>query len=231
MRLHLPTILTLHTDRLRSHIKRDRVYRWRMFSHVNTKTGDFSKSVRLLCATAALTICALLPPLSVNGQMPQPFVATPTAESTNFDRRESVLDKMRAYKGEKTREAMTALFIRTDPSFSQEPSIVLSDGTATARVTLRVPSRKGELPKFSISGGHFVSVRMSDNGTWILEILPNPGTLATSVTVLSGGTMVEYPLTVAPPLNLLDPQKTDIIEIEYVVLANELAASRTAPLR
>lgn len=231
MRLKLQNNLTLHSGKIRSPIKRKGVMRRRKLLQACTRIGDCSKNLRLLTATAALAIFALLPLRNVNGQMPQPFVATPTAESASFDRKESVLDRMRAYKGEKTREAVTALFIQTDPSFSQEPSILLSNGTATARVTLRVPNRKGELPKFSITGGHCVSAQLSDQGVWILVIQPNPGTMATSVTVLSGGTMVEYPLTVAPPLNLLDPQKAEIIEIEYAVIANELAAARTAPGR
>lgn len=196
---------------------------------LRTRSCDCLNRVILLSTvTVAITIFTLLPSADVNGQMTQPAIASPTAESANFIRKETVLDRMRAYKGEKTREAVSALFIQTDPSFSQEPSVLLSNGTATARVTLRVPPRKGELPKFSLSGGHCLSALMSDNGAWILEIRPNAGSLATSVTVLSGGTMVEYPLTVAPPLNLLDPQKAEVIEIEYAVIANELAAARMA---
>jgi len=187
-------------------------------------------------AAAVVVILALLPSRQTTGQVRPPFPnrlptpgdAFPATASAGFDRRESVLDRMREFKGKKTREALAALFVRMDPAFSQEPSVLLSDGSATARVTLRVPYRKGETPTFSISGGHCVTALTTDNGLWILEILPDRGSMATSVTVLSGGTMTEYPLTVAPPLNLLDPRKVEIVEIEYAVLANEVAAARKA---
>lgn len=193
----------------------------------------------ILLLTAILTTFAAFLPEDAAGQFPPPrpipftppVAAAPGPASTGFDRRESVLDRMKEFKGQKTREAMAALFVRFDPAFSQEPAILLSDGTATARVTLRVPPRKGETPKFSISGGHCVSAKAADNGLWILEILPNRGSMATSVTVLSGGSMTEYPLTVAPPLNLLDPRKAEIVEIEYAVLANELTTAASSPAR
>jgi hypothetical protein len=43
--------------------------------------------------------------------------------------------------------------------------------------------------------------------------------------------MVEYPLTVAPPLNLFDAKKAESALVEYVETANELASGRAAPGR
>lgn len=175
--------------------------------------------------TCLVAFLIMLPCCRVFAQADTPPASPPVPQSAVFDRRESVLERMKAYKGAKTREAVAGLFTRSDPAFRQEPSIILSDGVAMARVTLRVAYRKENLPKFSVAGGHCVSASMIDNGAWILEILPNRGAFATSVTVLSAGTMIEYPLTVAPPLNLLDPRTADIVEIEYAVSANELAAA------
>ncbi len=179
------------------------------------------KPNRFKLLTRLAVLLALLPCCPVYGQNDNP----PVPQASVFDRRESVLDRVKAFKGQKTRETLAGLFAQSDPAFRQDPSVILSDGTATARITLRVVSRKDDLPKFSVTGGHCVNAGMTENGTWILEILPNRGAFATSVTVLSGGSMIEYPLTVAPPLNLLDPRKSDIAEIEYAVTANDLAAS------
>lgn len=181
--------------------------------------------VRLLATAAWLAIIIVLPSVDCPAQTDQQTIPPAATGSVGFVRIESVLDRMREFKGEKTREALSALFVRMDSAFSQEPSILLADGSATARVTLRVPYRKGEAPTFSISGGRCVTARATDNNIWILDIMPARGSMSTSVTVLSGGSMTEYPLTVAPPLNLLDPRSADLVEIEYAVLANELAAA------
>jgi hypothetical protein len=61
-------------------------------------------------------------------------------------------------------------------------------------------------------------------GTWVLEIIPERGILATSVTVLTGGEMIEFPLTVAPPLELFDLKEAGAGEAEYVTTANRLAS-------
>jgi hypothetical protein len=191
---------------------------------------DFaSDQGRFLFTVALFIIFVLLPLHDSQAQTPPQFAPAPMAVSTSFDRRESVLERMRTFEGEMTREAVAALFMHMDPSFRQEPPVLLSDGTTTARVTIRVSVSKGELPKFAVSGGHCVSARTSDNGGWILEILPDRGSMAASVTVLSGVSMIEYPLTVAPPLPLLDPQKAEVVEIEYAVFANELAEGRNFP--
>lgn len=166
---------------------------------------------------------AMFPCRGVSAQADTPPGTHPDRQSVVFDRRESVLERLKAFKGAKTREAVAGLFTWTDPAFIQEPSIILSDGVARAGITLRVAHRKESLPKFSVTGGHCISAEMIDNGVWKLQILPNRGAFATSVTVLTPQTMTEYPLTVAPPLNLIDPRTAEIVEIEYALTANELA--------
>jgi len=154
---------------------------------------------------------------------------SPGGESVSFQRRDSVLERFRNYSGKKSRAALAALFSGTDPSFTQDPPILLADGTASARITLRIFSRAGELPRFSITGGRSTDARLTQNGLWIIVIVPNRGSTATSVTVLSGGNMIEYPLTVAPLLNSFDPKKADAVLIDYVTIANELAAAQRRP--
>jgi len=189
--------------------------------------GNLSRALeRLLTITITATIFTVLPVCDSTAEMTQSGIQIP---SVSFDRKESVLDRFRAFSGKKTQLALEGLFTRWDPVFSQNPAILLSDGTTVARITLRLQSRGGDPPFFSVTGGHCLSAKMSDSGVWILEILPTRGSLATSLTVAFSGQMTEYPLTVAPPLNLFEPRCADAAVIDYVTIANCLAPLVTVP--
>jgi hypothetical protein len=180
---------------------------------------------RLLTTIIPAIIFVVLPTSDSKAEIPLPGLQVPTVRTASFDRKESVLDRFRAFSGKKNQTALEGLFTRWDPVFSQNPAVVLSDGIAVARITLRLQGRAGDPPNFSITGGHCVSATMTDTGIWILEILPNRGTLSTSVTVAFSGQMTEYPLTVAPPLDIFEPRNADTAVIDYVTTANQLATS------
>ncbi len=191
----------------------------------------FRTTGRLLTLSYAVSLFLLLPIDHSQAQTDLPGNQFPGARTASFDRKESVLDRVRAFSGKKTQAALEGLFTRWDPVFSQNPAVLLSDGTTVATITLRVQGRADDPPIFSVTGGHFVSAKRTDTGIWILEILPNRGSLSTSLTVAFSGQMTEYPLTVAPPLDLFDPRAADTAVIEYVTTANRLAAPVAAPER
>lgn len=178
---------------------------------------------RLFTLSCAVLLFLLLSPGNSQAEMGLPGNQAPSARVPSFDRKESVLERIRAFSEKKTQAALAGLFTRWDPVFSQTPAVLLSDGKTVARITLRVQGRAGDPPNFSVTGGHFVSAKMTDTGNWVLEILPNRGSLATSLTVAFPGQMTEYPLTVAPPLDLFDRQTADSAVIDYVTTANQLA--------
>jgi len=185
----------------------------------------------LLTLSCAVSLFLLLPTGISQAETDIPGNQLPSTRTASFDRKESVLDRIRAFSGKKTQAALEGLFTRWDPVFSQNPAVLLSDGTTVANITLRVQGRAGDPPVFSVTGGHFVSAKMTDPGNWILEILPNRGSLSTSLTVAFSGQMTEYPLTVAPPLDLFDSHTADAAVIDYVTTANHLAAPVTVPER
>ena len=55
-----------------------------------------------------------------------------------------------------------------------------------------------------------------------MEIVPEQGSLKVSVSVLTGKEMIEYPLAVAPPLELFEAGRAEEGEAEYVKVANEV---------
>lgn len=188
--------------------------------------GDHSSALRQLLTTIiAMIIFVVLPIGDSKAEIPLPGMQFPMARTATFDRKESVLDRFRAFSGKKTEAALEGLFTRWDPVFSQNPAVLLSDGKTVARITLRLQGRTGNPPNFSITSGHCVSAKMTGTGGWILEILPTRGSLSTSVTVAFAGQMTEYPLTVAPPMDLFEPRNADAAVIDYVKTANQLAAS------
>lgn len=189
-------------------------------------------SLRLLLVVVIAGIFSFLPAPVGAEDPPQSAKAVSAAvqPQASFTRLESVLERFRSYKGEKNRITLGNLFRRSDAEFTQDPAVLLSDGTAQARVTVRVSAQGDQAPSFMVSGGKCVGVEITDN-TWLFDIVPDRGSSATSVTILTEKSMVEYPLTVAPPLNLFDAKKAESALVEYVETANELASGRAAPGR
>ena len=157
-----------------------------------------------------------------------PAMPVPGRSQVSFHRMESVLERFRSFTGERSRSTLGNLFRRKDAAFTQDPAVLLSDGTAQVRVTVRI-STQGELsPSFMVAGGQCVGVNMKNNNAWVLDIVPDRGSSATSITILSENSMVEYPLAVAPPLNIFDAKKADASLVEYVETANELVSDNAA---
>lgn len=194
------------------------------------KSGHLVHKVeRLLTIAFAAIIFFALPTHESKAEMNLQGMQFPSARTASFDRKESVLDRFRSFTGEKTQTAFESLFMRWDTVFRQEPAVILSDGKSVVRVTLRLQGRAGDPPNLSLHDGHCVSAKMTDAGIWILEILPNRGSISTSLTVAFAGQMTEYPLTVAPPMDLFDPRNADTSVINYVTTANHLASLGTNP--
>lgn len=145
-----------------------------------------------------------------------------------FRRLESPLERFRTYAGERTPVALAGLFEPAgNGEFRQEPGILLADGVAVARVTYSQTGTIDRVRSFYITGGHCSSTWLSDSGEWVLEVVPAAGALAASVTVLTAEEIVEYPLTVAPPLDLYKRSKRtdeDDAIAEFVRIANGRAA-------
>ena len=151
-----------------------------------------------------------------------PPVAAPLEHSPapSVSRRPSVRHLFSTFTGDRSAEAMIALFRRGDDIFSQEPPVLLSDGRAALRLTVRTA---GE-PRFAIFNGNCTGVSAGHDGTWALDIVPVKGALDASVTVFSGEDVVEFPLAVAPPLALFDPVAAGDEASAYVEAANSVAA-------
>ena len=183
----------------------------------------------VVSTTLVYAIPAALATVSLPTSSPEGAAVVKTAALDETPRilvssaRSSVLDSFRRYVGERTPAALAGLFERHDAMFRQEPSVLLSNGTAALRLTVRVGKPSEQAPQFFITRGACTGLNYNDDGAWELEIIPERGILAATVTVLTGSEMIEYPLAVAPPQELFYADKAGVGEAEYVAAANRLA--------
>jgi hypothetical protein len=81
-------------------------------------------------------------------------------------------------------------------------------------------------PIFAVRGADCLSLNLRGN-SWVLELAPVQGVLEANVTAMYDNRFVEFPLTLAPPLDLYlknRPNSTAWGYIDtYVVLVNQLA--------
>lgn len=119
------------------------------------------------------------------------------------------LENFRAYKGEKSPAVLIDL-LKKDiaPAIRQDPAFVLSDGKTKVKILAETSIAKS--PKFMLSGAELVSLIKDDtSGTWIIEALPNAGVLQATLTILTDSAIVDYPLTLAPPIAGISPVEAD----------------------
>jgi exosortase/archaeosortase family protein len=181
--------------------------------------------------TAAVTVAAGAAPLPspVTTRSVKRTEEDDTSRTLVFSRHPSVLDAFRTYTGEHTPVAQASLFERSDNMFRQEPPVLLSDGVAALRLTVRIREHTGRAPQFFISGANCNGLHNGDDGTWELELMPESGSLAASVTVMTETEMIEFPLAIAPPQEQFDADRAGMFEAEYVAAANWVVRGNNKP--
>lgn len=123
----------------------------------------------------------------------------------------SVLKRFRSYQGEKKPAAMMALFSEpVAPTIRQEPYPAISNGSTNIKISVDLPSTGRTAPNFSLTGAKMISLKRDDkSGSWILEVLPQTGALKAMVTILSGSSIIDYPLTIVPPVADFSPAEAN----------------------
>ena len=123
----------------------------------------------------------------------------------------SILERFRGFQGEKSPENLSDLFSKPISAFiRQEPGIVISDGKATVMVYVDITTIKGAAANFALSGARLVSLKKGDDtGTWVLEALPQANSVKATVTVVNSSTVIEYPLTIVPPVAAVSAKQSD----------------------
>ncbi len=127
--------------------------------------------------------------------------AQPTAAAENKGtQNKSVLEQFRLFQGEKTPDKLIALFTGLAAGTGQKPPVALSDGKTNVQVVVETSSGGKTSPSFALKGAKLVSLKKTGDSTWIVEVLPDKGTLDAMVNVMQDGTIRQIPLTVVPSL-------------------------------
>ncbi|MBU5614847.1 cohesin domain-containing protein [Geomonas azotofigens] len=146
------------------------------------------------------------PPAPESGK-PRPQVTQPVALT-------SVLDRFKAFQGERTPANLVALFRQDAPvSYSQLPPVAIADGKST--VTLVIGMATGDVtPSFTFSGCTYVSHRRTEAG-WEIQARPKRDVVQAAVTMLYNGLRQEFPLTVAPKVALVPGKSRPVKESDF----------------
>ena len=112
-----------------------------------------------------------------------------------------VLERFRTFTGERTMENFLGLFTAASPQgLKQEPPVAIADGTSSVVVTLRLQGKETMTPTFALHGARLVALDQSEDEGWILQVVPAEGKLYAIVSVLTDSGVMDFPLTVAPPV-------------------------------
>ena len=110
-----------------------------------------------------------------------------------------VLERFRTVSSESTAAAITALFSRDDGGVTQEPAIALADGTSPETVRFVQTDEDGSVPTFTLEKARMLDF-FPDRQGWTLVVLPERGTFHARVILTGESVVIDFPLTVAPPL-------------------------------
>jgi hypothetical protein len=139
----------------------------------------------------------------------------------------SVLEMFNKFSGEKNPDTLMALFTKSSISgFSQAPPIVLSDGSS--RLTIRIgPEIAGkEIPIFGLKGAKLVNFKLDQDGSFLMEILPEKDVNEADLEVMLNETITKIPLTVAQPLPLKPGRGDPITETDFRRFLGDQAKER-----
>ena len=135
----------------------------------------------------------------------------------------SVLERFKEFKGEKTPEALMALFGTQDRQAKQDPPIVLSDGKTTVKIVVELNSG-GENNNLVLDGVSLVSLKNKEKNLWIAELLPDTRTFEATVSIPGKGQLYIMPLTVASPM---DVNASRLTEADFKLYLKEKGTIKT----
>src|SRR5450631_3947430 len=112
----------------------------------------------------------------------------------------SVLERFRTYSGPRTPAALSELFrAPVWAGVRQQPEIVISNGAVPVSIAATISAKDNTAPNFAFSGARLTSSVQTKIDEWLIEALPETGVMRSELIILSNGTAMEIPLTVAPP--------------------------------
>jgi len=145
----------------------------------------------------------------VSEQVPVP--AAPKTEPVTLTYIKGALENFSTYKGEKTPANYIALLSKQDSAtIRQEPAFVLSDGSTALKIVTELKNAGDKSPNFALQGAKLISLTADNaSSTWIITALPQTGVDQAILTILTDREIIEFPLTIAPPVKTVTSAEAD----------------------
>ena len=167
-------------------------------------------------------------PLETAKAMPpeKPVPPAPEPEKKKIMLYKSVLERFKDFSGNKTPEALIALFSPQKGQAMQDPPIVLADGKTTMKVLLDV-NPSGENNNFLLDGVNLVSLVNKDKNSWVAELLPDKKITEATISIPRSKQWDVIPLTVAPPMDVkINPSSSRLSEADFKLFLKERGTAK-----
>ncbi len=121
----------------------------------------------------------------------------------------SAQERFRTHTGPRTPAALSELFSApASAGFRQQPEVVLTTGAEMVTIVASIPAKDAAAPSITFNGAQLLSSEQIAKDQWLFVALPETGVMKAEMIVISNGSTLVVPLSVAPPL----PADTDLSE-------------------
>jgi hypothetical protein len=80
------------------------------------------------------------------------------------------------------------------------------------KILANLPDLGKKSPTFALNGAKLVSLKNNDTkAEWVIEALPQTNAIKGRLTIFIGTNIIEFPLTIAPPVKGVSQTETDFI--------------------
>ncbi len=115
----------------------------------------------------------------------------------------SVLERFKKYKGEQDLSSFIALFgLNEGERCRQEPAIAISDGKTPVTIWIDIRSDGTHSTGLALSDATLLSKEARERDI-VITVLPSEGTWDARLVTFAGGEILDYPIVVAPPVDLI----------------------------
>lgn len=115
----------------------------------------------------------------------------------------SILQRFKKFKGEDDLSSFVALFrLSQGERCKQEPAIAISDGKTPVTILIDVQSDGTHSTGIALSEATLISKEAREKDI-VITVLPNEGTWDVRLVTFAGGEILDYPIVVAPPVDLI----------------------------
>ena len=142
---------------------------------------------------------------------------------------QSVLEKFRLFKGERTARSLAALFAQPgDARVRQEPAVLIADGKGSVKVTILKEAGE-KAPNFAFNSARAVSLTVAEGG-FLVEARPDKDAFKAGIVMLVNGTIEELPLTVSPAADVDLDRSGKVTEADFLLFLKQSGTADAAKL-